>query len=181
MNVNSIVDSKLKIKFNQNVSYPNDKIKDCWIWLGKIINSGYGYLPTNNKPILAHRLSLLLHTNEPAPDKKVVMHKCDNPVCVNPHHLSYGTQLENVRDKIEKKRHNNNKTKIDENTRYAIIKRYNELGDYRHLISDLVKEFNIERRKLKLVIDKERIRNEKEKLEKEKINNMLNIIDNSSI
>jgi hypothetical protein len=181
MNTNNIVDSKLKIKFNQNISYPTDEINDCWIWLGKTINSGYGYLSTSKNPILAHRFSLLLHTNKPAPEKKVVMHKCDNPICVNPHHLSYGTQLENVRDKIEKNRHNYNKTKIDENTRYAIIKRYNELGDYRHLISDLVREFNIERRKLKLLIDKERIRNENEKLEKEKIKDMLNIIDNSNI
>lgn len=34
----------------------------------------------------------------------VVMHKCDNPTCINPEHLMLGTQKENVHDMINKNR-----------------------------------------------------------------------------
>ena len=55
---------------------------------------------------LAHRLAWELANGQPAPDGLVVMHSCDNPRCVNPTHLSVGTQAENIHDSIRKGRYN---------------------------------------------------------------------------
>lgn len=75
----------------------------CWIWLGSL-NTGYGqFRREDGSIILTHRYSYLLH-NDSAIDGLVVMHKCDNPRCVNPEHLMLGTQAENVKDMIVKGR-----------------------------------------------------------------------------
>ena len=40
------------------------------------------------------------------PAGKIIMHTCDNPICVNPDHLRVGTQRQNVEDMIAKDRAN---------------------------------------------------------------------------
>jgi len=75
----------------------------CWVWLGSL-NNGYGqFRREDGSIILSHRYSYMLH-NDSAIDGLVVMHKCDNPKCVNPDHLMLGTQAENVQDMRQKGR-----------------------------------------------------------------------------
>jgi hypothetical protein len=57
----------------------------------------------NGKIDGAHRASYRLYLGE-IPDGMFVMHSCDNPVCVNPSHLSLGTPMDNTRDMIRKGR-----------------------------------------------------------------------------
>lgn len=78
----------------------------CWEWTGGRNNAGYGYLlmPNTKKSEFAHRISFELF-KEPINDGNVVMHSCDNPSCVNPNHLTQGTQLQNMQDKMMKGRH----------------------------------------------------------------------------
>lgn len=58
------------------------------------------------RAIGAHRVSYCRANNLPydAIDGLVIMHSCDNPACVNPEHLSVGTQTENVADMYAKGR-----------------------------------------------------------------------------
>lgn len=95
-----------------------DKETGCWNWDGPKTPKGYGRIAgvvidgvrytEPERAMLAHRASWLLYCG-PIPKGEgahgtVVMHKCDNPACVNPHHLALGTQADNVRDMIQKGR-----------------------------------------------------------------------------
>ena len=73
---------------------------------------GYGstckheYRGLRNK-LKMHRLSYCryhdLHIQDI--DSKVIMHSCDNPRCVNPHHLRLGSVRDNILDRVSKGRY----------------------------------------------------------------------------
>lgn len=87
------------------------KTDGCWLWTGGVHNGGYGFMRgaggKNAQNVSAHRFSYELHKGK-IPSRLVVMHSCDNRVCVNPDHLSVGTHKDNTRDMIEKGRGANN-------------------------------------------------------------------------
>ncbi len=82
----------------------------CWIWAGNKNQKGYGFFRIGRYgPVkIAHRVSWELH-NGPIPDGLCVCHHCDNPSCVNPHHLFVGTQYDNIQDMLAKGRGNKGK------------------------------------------------------------------------
>jgi DNA invertase Pin-like site-specific DNA recombinase len=53
----------------------------------------------------AHRYSYKLYVGD-IPDGMMVLHRCDNPACVNPHHLELGTAKDNIQQAARRGRLN---------------------------------------------------------------------------
>jgi hypothetical protein len=84
----------------------------CWLWKGTKSSGGYGTLHYNNKRLLAHRMSYIIHYGQ-IPENKLICHKCDTPDCVNPKHLYAGTSSDNGNDQKYKNRINGKNGKLN--------------------------------------------------------------------
>ena len=79
--------------------------KCCWNWTAASkTTNGYGQFYVNRVNIRAHRFSFQLKHNRLIKEGMCILHSCDNPLCVNPNHLSEGTQQENITDRENKGR-----------------------------------------------------------------------------
>jgi hypothetical protein len=78
---------------------------ECWPWLGSTDRDGYGVIgDERQRQLRAHRVSYERFHGVVVPAASYVLHACDNPVCVNPHHLRLGSNAENMADKTAKMR-----------------------------------------------------------------------------
>ena len=75
----------------------------CWIWTGRVQNSGYANIRHNGKHMGAHRASYLAYKGD-IPEGVMVCHACDTPLCVNPDHLFLGSHKDNMIDRNRKGR-----------------------------------------------------------------------------
>lgn len=78
---------------------------ECWPWIGttKQPPFNYGRFYVNCGEERAHRISWIIYRGD-IPTGLHALHHCDNPVCVNPHHLFLGDADANKRDCLEKGR-----------------------------------------------------------------------------
>jgi hypothetical protein len=69
----------------------------CWVWKGAK-EGEYGDLKIGGKTFKAHRVSYWVFVGNISGPDVLVCHRCDNPRCVRPHHLTLGNHAFNMRD-----------------------------------------------------------------------------------
>ncbi len=69
-------------RFDQKV----DRTETCWLWAGRLNDSGYGVFHKDGKGRKAHRVAYE-RENGPIPDGALLDHACRTRRCVNPAHL----------------------------------------------------------------------------------------------
>lgn len=80
---------------------------ECWPWLGRGPEDRHAKMRlagAGSKNEGVHRISWMLAFG-PIPDGLWILHRCDNPRCVNPLHLFLGTLLDNNADRHAKGRY----------------------------------------------------------------------------
>lgn len=93
-------------RFEDKIFYSPD---GCWYWTAGLTTTGYGIFWTGKKFMKAHRFSYELYKakipKSKNPQAYCILHKCDNPLCVNPDHLALGSMQDNSSDMVKKRRH----------------------------------------------------------------------------
>jgi hypothetical protein len=77
---------------------------ECWNWLGCVERNnknhpGYGRVGFKGNQFVATHVALTLD-GRPRPGKLLALHSCNNPRCVNPAHLRWGSHYDNTLDAV---------------------------------------------------------------------------------
>jgi hypothetical protein len=116
--------------------------ENCWEWLAGKWPSGYGAFSISNRNHISSRVSYQLYVGD-IPKGMHVLHKCDNPGCVNPKHLFLGTPLDNALDRNRKGRQaygqRNGNSKLTDTEILEIMM------DEESLHKDLAKKYGVSR------------------------------------
>lgn len=131
--------------------------KHCQPFKGSIDADGYGTFTFGRSHVKAHRLAWALKNDgRVPPSNEYVLHRCDNPPCVNPDHLYLGTHLDNMRDVRERgnnkrkhlgEEHGNNKLKTEQ---VKDIKRRLAAGEKK---GHLAREYGVTQPTIKRIAD----------------------------
>jgi hypothetical protein len=78
--------------------YQNLPVNQCWEWFAAKDSDGYGIFRVNKKDYKAHRISYCVFNNI-SNTPFDILHECNNPSCVNPHHLKLGDTYNNMQDR----------------------------------------------------------------------------------
>lgn len=142
-------DSKIKERFMRNIDKNGQN--GCHIWKGSVIPiSGYGRMKIDGKATRAHRIAYVLFKG-PISEDKIIMHSCNNKLCVNSDHLKEGTNTENSQQMVEEKRQVCGNAKLANHV--SRIRELHNTGNYSY--EDLAKIFNVTKGTIAFVIRNE--------------------------
>lgn len=112
----------LLVRHTKKIAPPD--ANGCWLWVGhRNPVSQYGRLGWRGSIAYAHRWMWRMVYGE-IPKEMHVLHKCDNPPCVNPAHLWLGTHADNMRDREAKRRGPYERRKLSEDDARACKTRH---------------------------------------------------------
>lgn len=94
---------RLHANFQDLMAHSKSMPNGCIEWQSGKGSFGYGAFRINGASRGTHRLALSLIAPQPF-EGAVAMHICDNPPCINPNHLRWGTASENSLDRHSKGR-----------------------------------------------------------------------------
>lgn len=128
-----------KVDHNGPIPDHAPQLGACWVWTGCTNEDGYGqFAVVHGRAVRSHAYSLEMATGQPRPTGLEACHHCDNPPCVRPSHLYWGTHQDNMDDSWERSRHPvgseraaarvNEEQVLDIRKRYAAGERNGELA-----------------------------------------------------
>lgn len=128
----------------------------CWDWKGAKHEDGYSKISCSYKIGIqsGHVASYLIHKGKIHKGKQI-RHKCHNPICTNPEHLTTGTAKENIRDSVKAGRNargsKNNKAKLTEEKILEIL----EMIEKKISIDSIAKIYQVHRSTIERIKYKE--------------------------
>lgn len=114
-----------------------DGLDKCWEWLGNRDKANYGTMMVDGKNWRSNRLAVRRWHSEPLVGELYVLHRCDNPPCINPDHLYQGTKQQNSQDMARRRR--GNTVRLTEDA--VIDSRMRAAAGER--VTDLAKEYGV--------------------------------------
>ena len=98
-----ILTTRIKSRTVESDSIAPHVDSPCWLWQRSKNEWGYGAIMFRNKARLVHRA---MYESLVGPVGGLfVLHKCDAPACCRPDHLFIGTNDDNMKDMVAKRRH----------------------------------------------------------------------------
>jgi hypothetical protein len=111
-------------------------MSNCVLFSGYKNADGYGWCTYKGKQMGAHRAAWIKKFGI-IPDGMHVLHKCDNPPCINLDHLYLGTHDQNMKDKAIRGRVKISKLSSDD---VSSIKKLRGDGMF---LKEIAKRFNV--------------------------------------
>lgn len=118
---------------------------ECWEWIAGPYHNRYGIFWLHGKNISSHRMAWQIFHKKKIPIGMLVNHHCDNMRCVNPRHLYIGTNEDNNRDTVTRRRRVNNAPKGIKHSK-CLLKEFEVLriySDKKHSYQELANIFNV--------------------------------------
>ncbi len=124
----------------------------CWEWTECRDSNGYGlFFRGAGKSRLAHRASWEFK-NGPIESGWFVLHRCDNPCCVNPDHLFLGSQQDNIMDMVRKQRNQRGSRRPAAKLTEDVVRSIRSTTDKSH--TQIAREFGVARSVITNVINR---------------------------